>query len=238
MADMKDGNPEAGGTEEKAAAGDENLEDLWGDALKEQSTTEVKNWGPDHIEKKKVSPDADSGEGTGAPAGVAEGASKGASPTTATAFSGGVSGAGAADEGNAGGGERDDRGKVKSLSGRLKLINVPTTPVEKIVDEVKVGDEALNKLTIQNIDFILDVPLKVTVELGRATILVKDLLQLGQGSVVELDKLAGEPLEVKVNGQLVARGEVVVVNEKFGVRLTDIVNPMQRIESLRSKTAQ
>ncbi|MBF0314026.1 MAG: flagellar motor switch protein FliN [Oligoflexia bacterium] len=111
------------------------------------------------------------------------------------------------------------------------------TPVDKIADEIKAGDEALNKLTIQNIDFILDVPLKVSVELGRSSMLIKDLLQLGQGSVVELDKLAGEPLEILVNGQLIARGEVVVVNEKFGVRLTDIVNPVQRIETLKSKSA-
>ncbi|MBF0300413.1 MAG: flagellar motor switch protein FliN [Oligoflexia bacterium] len=102
-----------------------------------------------------------------------------------------------------------------------------------MADEVHDGDDSLNKLKIQNIDFLLGVPLKVSVELGRATVLIKDLLQLGQGSVLELDKLAGEPLEVLVNGQLVARGEVVVVNEKFGLRLTDIISPVERIESLR-----
>ena len=97
----------------------------------------------------------------------------------------------------------------------------------------KAGDDALNKLKIQNLDFILDIPLKVSVELGRAKVIIKDLLQLGQGSVLELDKLAGEPLEVLVNGKLVARGEVVVVNEKFGIRLTDIISPLERIESLK-----
>ncbi len=105
--------------------------------------------------------------------------------------------------------------------------------VEKIADEVKAGDDALNKLKVQNLDFILDIPLKVTVELGRTSVLIKDLLQLGQGSVLELDKLAGEPLEILVNGKLVAKGEVVVVNEKFGIRLTDIISPIERIESLK-----
>ena len=84
----------------------------------------------------------------------------------------------------------------------------------------------------KNLDLILDIPLTVTVELGRSKMLINDLLQLGQGSVIELTKLAGEPLEVLVNQKLVARGEVVVVNEKFGVRLTDIVSPMERVQSL------
>ncbi|NTU41467.1 MAG: flagellar motor switch protein FliN [Nitrospirales bacterium] len=85
----------------------------------------------------------------------------------------------------------------------------------------------------KEIDFLLDIPLDVTVELGRARMLIKDLLQLGQGSVVELEKLAGEPMEILVNNKLVARGEVVVVNEKFGVRLTDIISPVERIRQLR-----
>ena len=105
--------------------------------------------------------------------------------------------------------------------------------VEKVFEQIKAGDDALNKLKVQNLDFILDIPLKVTVELGRSQVFVKDLLQFGQGSVVELDKLAGEPLEILVNGKLVAKGEVVVVNEKFGVRLTDIVSPVERIETLK-----
>jgi flagellar motor switch protein FliN/FliY len=82
------------------------------------------------------------------------------------------------------------------------------------------------------LDFILDIPLEISVELGRTRMVINDLLQLGQGSVVELSKLAGEPLEIFVNGKLVARGEVVVVNEKFGVRVTDIVSPMERVKSL------
>jgi len=84
-----------------------------------------------------------------------------------------------------------------------------------------------------NIDFILDIPLEVTVELGSTTLPIYDLLQLGQGSIIELNKIAGEPLEILVNGKLIAKGEVVVVNEKFGIRLTDVVSPQERIEKLR-----
>ena len=84
----------------------------------------------------------------------------------------------------------------------------------------------------KSLDLILDIPLTVAVELGRSKMLINDLLQLGQGAVIELTKLVGEPLEVLVNQKLVARGEVVVVNEKFGVRLTDIVSPMERVQSL------
>lgn len=85
----------------------------------------------------------------------------------------------------------------------------------------------------RDIDFLLDIPLEVCVELGKTKMQIRDLLQLGQGSVVELEKLAGEPMEVMVNGRLIARGEVVVVNEKFGVRLTDIVSPTERIRQLK-----
>ena len=84
-----------------------------------------------------------------------------------------------------------------------------------------------------DLDFILDIPLSLSVELGRNRMLISELLQLGQGSVVELTKLAGEPMDVYVNQRLLARGEVVVVNEKFGVRLTDIISPAERIDKLR-----
>ncbi len=94
------------------------------------------------------------------------------------------------------------------------------------------GTGTLSKKETKNLDLILDIPLTVTVELGRSKMLINDLLQLGQGSVIELTKLVGEPLEVLVNDKLVARGEVVVVNDKFGVRLTDIVSPMERVQSL------
>jgi flagellar motor switch protein FliN/FliY len=82
------------------------------------------------------------------------------------------------------------------------------------------------------LEMLLDIPLEISVELGRVRMLINDLLQLGQGSVIELDKLAGEPLEILVNQKLIARGEVVVVNEKFGIRLTDIISPLERIKQL------
>ncbi len=86
---------------------------------------------------------------------------------------------------------------------------------------------------VQSLDFILDIPLKVTAELGRSKMTIRDILQLTQGSVIELSKFAGEPLEILVNDKLIARGEVVVVNEKFGIRLTDIISPVERIEQLK-----
>ncbi|RJR40855.1 MAG: flagellar motor switch protein FliN [Deltaproteobacteria bacterium] len=86
--------------------------------------------------------------------------------------------------------------------------------------------------THQNLELLLDIPLEITAELGRAKMIINDLLQLGQGSVIELNKLAGEPLEIMVNQKLIARGEVVVVNEKFGIRLTDVISPLERIKQL------
>ncbi|MGQ0554695.1 MAG: flagellar motor switch protein FliN [Nitrospiraceae bacterium] len=87
--------------------------------------------------------------------------------------------------------------------------------------------------TPKNIDFILDIPMSVTVYVGSTKMAIRDLLQLAQGSVIELDKIAGEPMEVMVNNKLVARGEVVVVNEKFGIRLTDVVSAAERVQHLR-----
>ncbi len=85
----------------------------------------------------------------------------------------------------------------------------------------------------RSVEFLLDVPLQVTVELGRAKMKIADLLKLAKGSVVELDKIAGEALDLRVNGQLVARGEAVIVNDKFGVRLTDVLSASERVKSLR-----
>lgn len=84
-----------------------------------------------------------------------------------------------------------------------------------------------------NLNFILDIPLEITVQLGRTNMLVNDLLKLGQGSVIELEKMAGETLEILANQKLVARGEVVVINEKFGIRVTEIISPMERVEKLK-----
>ncbi|MCC6954311.1 MAG: flagellar motor switch protein FliN [Deltaproteobacteria bacterium] len=84
----------------------------------------------------------------------------------------------------------------------------------------------------RNLDFLLDVQLQVSVEVGRTRMLIQDLLQLGQGSVIELTKLAGEPLDIFINDKLIARGEAVIVNEKFGVRITDIISQQERVEAL------
>lgn len=84
-----------------------------------------------------------------------------------------------------------------------------------------------------SLDVILDIPVTIAMEVGNTSISIRNLLQLNQGSVVELDRLAGEPLDVKVNGTLIAHGEVVVVNEKFGIRLTDVISPSERIKKLK-----
>lgn len=94
------------------------------------------------------------------------------------------------------------------------------------------SNEGVLSSTQNDIDLILDIPVQLTVELGRTKIAIKNLLQLAQGSVVELDGLAGEPMDVLVNGCLIAQGEVVVVNDKFGIRLTDIITPSERIRKL------
>jgi flagellar motor switch protein FliN/FliY len=94
------------------------------------------------------------------------------------------------------------------------------------------GGTTKNRKT-NNLGFILDIPLAVSVELGRTEMLVNELLKLGQGSVIELSKMAGETLEILANQRLVARGEVVVINEKYGIRVTEIISPMERVEKLR-----
>ena len=106
------------------------------------------------------------------------------------------------------------------------------TEVEEYVEQTveESGEQAEREL-----DFILDIPLELSVELGKTKMIVNDLLQLGQGSIIELNKLAGEPLEVYINRKLIARGEVVVVNEKFGVRLTDVITPIDRVKSLAAE---
>ena len=107
---------------------------------------------------------------------------------------------------------------------------VTAKPAPEIFQELS-GSTAPGTLA-KDIDFILDIPVLLTVELGRTKIAIKNLLQLAQGSVVELDGMAGEPMDVLVNGCLIAQGEVVVVNDKFGVRLTDIITPAERIRKL------
>ena len=111
--------------------------------------------------------------------------------------------------------------------------NENTEEVEETLEEVV--EEPDPEHGERELDFILDIPLELSVELGKTKMLVNDLLQLGQGSIIELNKLAGEPLEVYINRKLIARGEVVVVNEKFGVRLTDVITPIDRVKSLASE---
>lgn len=103
----------------------------------------------------------------------------------------------------------------------------PAKPMFESLAPASGGNTATN-----DIDLIMDIPVQLTVELGRTKIPIKHILQLAQGSVVELDGLAGEPMDVLVNGCLIAQGEVVVVNEKFGIRLTDIITPSERIRKL------
>lgn len=94
------------------------------------------------------------------------------------------------------------------------------------------GGNVGNAGMMNELDMILDIPVQITVELGRTKITIKNLLQLAHGSVVELDAMAGEPMDVMVNGTLIAQGEVVVVNDKFGIRLTDIITPSERMRKL------
>ena len=105
-------------------------------------------------------------------------------------------------------------------------------PMQDFPDQPHDAD-VITTLGGPNLDVILDIPVSISMEVGSADISIRNLLQLNQGSVVELDRLAGEPLDVLVNGTLIAHGEVVVVNEKFGIRLTDVISPSERIKKLQ-----
>lgn len=107
--------------------------------------------------------------------------------------------------------------------------DIETAPLEYLEDDSVAGMDEDNP----NLDVIMDIPVTIAMEVGSTEIAIRNLLQLNQGSVIELDRLAGEPLDVKVNGTLIAHGEVVMVNEKFGIRLTDVVSPSERIRKLR-----
>lgn len=109
---------------------------------------------------------------------------------------------------------------------------------EQTQDDVMDFDQLKNEVHSNgqpkpDLDVILDIPVSISMEVGRTSITIRNLLQLNQGSVIELDRLAGEPLDVLVNGTLIAHGEVVVVNEKFGIRMTDVISPAERIKKLR-----
>jgi len=119
----------------------------------------------------------------------------------------------------------EDGGKASSHSG---MDNVQTAELEELSEDKPVTEEEKRKL-----DAILDIPVTISMEVGRSQISIRNLLQLNQGSVVELERVAGEPLDVLVNGTLIAHGEVVVVNDKFGIRLTDVISQIERIRKLR-----
>jgi len=106
--------------------------------------------------------------------------------------------------------------------------DVQVAELDELTDDAPITQEEKKKL-----DTILDIPVTISMEVGRSQIIIRNLLQLNQGSVVELDRVAGEPLDVLVNGTLIAHGEVVVVNDKFGIRLTDVISQIERIKKLR-----
>jgi flagellar motor switch protein FliN/FliY len=116
-------------------------------------------------------------------------------------------------------------------------MNSTATSAERAATAEKVQPDALQEdargTAEVNMDVILDVPVTMAMEVGRTRISIRNLLQLNQGSVVELERAAGEPLDVFVNGTLVAHGEVVVINEKFGIRLTDVISPAERVRTLK-----
>jgi flagellar motor switch protein FliN/FliY len=126
--------------------------------------------------------------------------------------------------------ENDSSGKETTVEEQKDDKGPDTSPGAVEVSEVAADAELAGGM--KDLDFILDIPLEITVELGRTRMLINDLLRLGQGSVVQLTKMAQEPMDIHVNGKLFARGEVVVVNEKFGVRLSDIIDPIERVKTL------
>ena len=128
---------------------------------------------------------------------------------------------------------------MEDLEEQKQMIQAHQQAVDEAITEEAAAPPTAQLLNAEeglqapNLRFILDIPLQVTVELGRKRLIVHDLLQLNQGSVIELSKQIGEPFEVLVNQKLIARGEVVVINDKFGVRITDIISPSERVQQLR-----
>jgi len=118
-----------------------------------------------------------------------------------------------------------------ALAEQAPAAAAPAVQPARVFQELKA--DALGGAAPGRLDMILDIPVHLAVELGRTKIAIRDLLQLAQGSVIELDALAGEPMDILINGCLIAQGEVVVVNEKFGIRLTDVISPAERIRKLK-----
>ncbi|MFC3609030.1 flagellar motor switch protein FliN [Stutzerimonas tarimensis] len=129
----------------------------------------------------------------------------------------------------AGDASQDD---IDALMNQASASAPPKAPIEEFGASPRPNNPR-QTLDGPNLDVILDIPVTISMEVGSTEINIRNLLQLNQGSVVELDRLAGEPLDVLVNGTLIAHGEVVVVNEKFGIRLTDVISPSERIQKLR-----
>lgn len=125
----------------------------------------------------------------------------------------------------------DEWAEALEEAGDTASDNVPETVAAAGFDNLE--DNSSGSGEDINMDVILDIPVKLSMEIGRTSVNIRSLLQLNQGSVIELDRMAGEPLDVLVNGTLIAHGEVVVVNEKFGIRLTDVVSPAERVKKLR-----
>ncbi len=122
----------------------------------------------------------------------------------------------------------EQEGQEKSVDMGANEMEVQVAELDELQDAQPLSDDQHRKL-----DTILDIPVTISMEVGRSNISIRNLLQLNQGSVVELDRVAGEPLDVLVNGTLIAHGEVVVVNDKFGIRLTDVISQIERIKKLR-----
>jgi flagellar motor switch protein FliN/FliY len=124
--------------------------------------------------------------------------------------------------------QADEKGKTEGESDDKFDIDAEVAELEEFDEDREITSKEKRKL-----DTILDIPVTIAMEVGRSKISIRNLLQLNQGSVVELDRVAGEPLDVLVNGTLIAHGEVVVVNDKFGIRLTDVISQLERIKKLR-----
>ncbi|PKH00799.1 flagellar motor switch protein FliN [Paraglaciecola sp. MB-3u-78] len=124
--------------------------------------------------------------------------------------------------------QADEEGKTEGESEDKLGIDAEVAELEEFDEDREITSKEKRKL-----DTILDIPVTIAMEVGRSNISIRNLLQLNQGSVVELDRVAGEPLDVLVNGTLIAHGEVVVVNDKFGIRLTDVISQLERIKKLR-----
>lgn len=119
------------------------------------------------------------------------------------------------------------------LSGQESSTRVAPPPERAQLEELEPSQRNRQREGSPDLDVILDIPVRISMEVGNTEITIRNLLQLNQGSVIELDRLAGEPLDVLVNGTLIAHGEVVVVNERFGIRMTDVISPSERIKKLR-----